>query len=364
MLAGMPERPPPRAAVNAVVAARRALLALADRLIPAQFALFDKTIGIGRTQAIGAIAELGIADLLAQRPQTAAELAPQLNVDADALHRVLRAGAVEGFVKMDRHGRFKLARLGEPLRSDHPASVRDWARYMALPSGTAAWADLTESIRTGKSAFQRVHGMSVWEWFEQHPDEQRTFAGGMRFITEQLTPAIVAGYDWPQGGVVCDVAGGVGTLLAAILRARPDLRGVLVDGAGVLAEADTWLASQGLRERVELKEGNIFERVDAQADVYLLKDVLHDWDDARCAQIVATVRATMAPGSRLVLVEDLQERNTPSPTASLTDIQMLTQCDDGRQRSAAELQALLEGAGLRRGSVTRTSGPALVEGVA
>jgi hypothetical protein len=121
---------------------------------------------------------------------------------------------------------------------------------------------------------------------------------------------------------------------------------------------------RGLRERVELKEGNIFERVEAQADVYLLKDVLHDWDDARCAQIIATVRATMAPGSRLLLVEDLQERNKPSPTASLTDIQMLTQCDDGRQRSAAELQALLEGAGLRRGSVTRTSGPALVEGIA
>jgi hypothetical protein len=345
------------------MATRRALLNLADRVFPAHFALFDKTIGLGRTHVLGTLAELGVADLLAERPQTAEELAAQLAVDADTLHRVLRAAAVEGLVKLDRRGRFKLARLGQPLRSDSPHTMRDWARYLASPATTSAWADLTESVRSGESAFPRVHGMSVWEWFAQHPDEERAFAGGMRRITEELAPAIVAGYDWPRDGTVCDVAGGVGTLLAAILRARPDLRGVLVDGPGVLAEADTWLTSQGLRERVELREGDIFERVEAQADVYLLKDVLHDWGDPACARILATVRATMPPGSRLVLVEDLQERNKPSPTASLTDLQMLTQCDDGRQRSAEELKALLSGAGLRPGSVTLTSGPALVEAV-
>jgi hypothetical protein len=346
------------------MAVRRALLAAADRVLPAHFALFDKTIGVGRTHVLGALAELGVPDLLAQRPQTADELAAQLDVNADALHRVLRASAVEGLVKMDRRGRFSLARLGQPLRSDSPHTMRDWARYMSSPATTEAWADLPASVRSGESAFARVHGMSVWEWFAQHPDEERAFAGGMRRITEELAPAIVAGYDWPQGGVVCDVAGGVGTLLAAILRARPDLRGVLVDGPGVLAEAETWLGSQRLRERVELSAGDIFTRVDAKADVYVLKDVLHDWGDEACAQILATVRATMPPGSRVVLVEDLQERNRVSPTASLTDVQMLVQCDDGRQRSAEELKRLLEGAGLRPGSVTLTSGPALVEGLA
>lgn len=360
----MPDRPPPRAAVTAVMATRRALLNLADRLLPAHFALFDKTIGVGRTHVLGTLAELGVADLLAQRPQTAAELAPELSVDADTLHRVLRAAAVENLVKLDRHGRFTLTRLGEPLRRDSPHSLRDWARYLASPATSSAWADLTESVRTGESAFPRVHGMSVWEWFAKHPEEERAFAGGMRRITEELAPAVVAGYAWPQGGVVCDVAGGVGTLLAAILRERPDLRGVLVDGPGVLAEAEGWLGSQGLRERVELKAGNIFEHVDARADVYLLKDVLHDWGDPACAQILATVRATMPSGARLVLVEDLQERNRPSPTASLTDLQMLTQCDDGRQRSADDLKALLAEAGLRPGAVRMTSGPALVEAVA
>ena len=360
----MPDRPPPRAAVNAVVRARRALLSLADRLIPAQFAVFDKTIGVGRTHVLGTIAELGVADLLAERPQTAAELAPQLQVDADALHRVLRASAVEGFVKMDRKGRFKLTRLGHPLRSDRPDSVRDWARYIALPSTTHAWADLTESVRTGKSSFRRVHGSSVWEWFTAHPEEELIFAGAMRRITEEFAPAIARGYDWPRDGVVCDVAGGAGTLVAALLRYRADLRAVLVDSPGVLAEADSWLTAQGLRDRVELKPGNMFEKVDAQADVYLLKDILHDWDDEASAKILANVRATMPPGSRLIVVEDLQERNSVEPLASLTDIQMLTQCEEGRQRSAAELADLLRGAGLRPGAVKLTSGPALVEAFA
>ena len=266
---------------------------------------------------LGTLAQLGVADALAAGPRTADELAPQLGVDADTLHRVLRAAAVEGLVKLDRRGRFELKRLGQPLRSDSANSLRDWAVYIASPATTRAWADLTESVRSGQSAFPRVNGMSVWKWFAEHPDEERAFAGGMRRITEELAPAIVAGYDWPRDGIVCDVAGGVGTLLAAILRSRPDLRGVLVDGPGVLAEAGTWLSSIALRERVELVEGNIFERVEARADVYLLKDVLHDWGDPACAQILSTVRATMPAG-----------------------------------------------AGLRPGTVRLTSGPALVEALA
>src|SRR4051794_8313609 len=303
--------PPPRRVVQAILRTRRALQALADRMVPAHVALFDKSIGIGRTHVLGAIAELGVADELARGPATAAELAPRVGADADTLHRVLRAAAVEGLVTLDARGRFKLARLGRPLRTDDPQGIRSWARYISLASTAAAWADLPESVRTGRSAFRRRHGLSVWEWFAAHPDEELLFAGAMRRLTEQNAPAIVAGYPWPQSGVVCDVAGGVGTLLAAVLEARPGLRGVLVDAPGVLAQADTWLSSRGLRARVELVEGDIFERVEARADVYVLKDVLHDWDDAACARILATVRATMPPGARLVLAEALQERNVP-----------------------------------------------------
>jgi hypothetical protein len=360
----VPSRPPPRFVVTGVVAARRALRRLSDRLIPAELALFDNTIAVGRTHVIGTLAELGVADELAAGPATAAEIAERVGANADALHRVMRAACVEGLFEMDSAGRFSLTRLSQPLRSDSPVSMRSWARYMALRSSTSAWADLTGSVRTGESAFQRVHGMSVWEWFAKHPDEETLFAGGMRRITEQDAPLIVAGYPWPEAGAVCDVAGGVGTLLAALLEARPRLTGVLVDGPGPLAEARGLMERAGLTERVELAEGDIFERVNADADVFVLKDVLHDWDDERCIRILRTVRATMKPGARIVLVEMLQERNEPHPFASLEDVQMLTQCDGGRQRSADELAGLMRAADLRPGTVRPTIGPALVEGIA
>jgi len=132
----------------------------------------------------------------------------------------------------------------------------------------------------------------------------------------------------------------------------------------VLGEAEEHLARAGVRGRVDLEPGNIFERVDAAADLYVLKDILHDWDDARSARILATVRAAMRPGTRLVVVERVQERNRPDPITSIVDLHMLTQCDGGRQRSVGELQDLLRGAGLEPGRVHLTAGPALVEGVA
>jgi O-methyltransferase domain len=358
------ERVPPKAVVQTVIALRRALLGLADMLVPPHLAIFDRTIGIGRTHLYGAIAEVGIPDELAKGKATAEELAERLDLNADAVHRVLRAGAVDGAVKMDRRGRFSLTRKGATLATGHPHSMHDWARYMALGSSAAAWGALTHTLRTGEPSFNAVHGKSVWDWFAEHPDEERLFAGGMRRMTENDAPFIAAGYPWPEEGTICDVAGGAGTLLARILEARPRARGVVIDAKGVLEAADAHLTDAGVRDRVELVEGNMFESVSAAADVYVLKNVLHDWDDDRCLQILRTVRETMPAGSRLVIVEALQERNEPHPFASLSDVQMLTQCDGGRERSATELQRLLSQAGLRPGGVYETAAPALVEGLA
>jgi hypothetical protein len=358
-------KPPPPRAIDAAFALRRTLLRAADLLLPAWAAAWDKTMGLGRTQVIGAIAELGVADVLASEgPLTAADLAARLDVNADALHRVLRVAAVENFLRVDRRGRFKLTRLGRTLGSDSPITARPWSRYMALASTRNAWGDLDESIRTGRSAFERVHGMSVWDWFAAHPDEERLFAAAMQSITEFDAPALAESSLLPDTGTVCDVAGGVGTLLAEVLAGRPELRGVLVEAPGVLKEAERYLSGRGVSERVELVEGDLFGELSAEADVYLLKNILHDWDDATGAKILAGVRRTMAPGSRLLVVEQLQERNEPHPVSSMSDLLMLTQCVDGRERSRDELRALIMGAGLEPGRVERAGVSALVEGVA
>jgi hypothetical protein len=348
--------------VRVVLAARRLLGSAAEAAVPAEGVLFWRSFGFVSLRLMGAVVEHGVADELT-RPATARQVAERLGLDADVLHRVLRALALDGVVKLHRDGRFSLTDVGRLLRGDHPESMRDWVLYLNLDSTQAAWAGIGESLRTGQPSFPLVHGRSVWAYLAEHPDQEQCFAAAMRRITRMSLRAVVGGYAWPPDGTVCDVAGGVGTLLAGILQARPRARGVLVDAPGVLEQAGGYLRSAGVGDRVEMRTGDIFTGVQARADVFVLKDVLHDWDDAASVRILETVAAAMAPGNRLVVVETPQEPDVADPIASLIDVQMLTQCDGGRQRSVAQLQSLLLSAGLRPGRVRRTSMPALVEAV-
>ena len=360
----MPDRAPPRFAARAVLATRVGIERLGDRLLPSEVATLQRSIGFAPAFTMRALAELEIPEALDGERRTAQDIASEKGLDADALHRVLRYAALHGFVRLDKKGRFRLTRTGAVLKAGHPRTIRPWVLYLTERSTQEAWANVTESIRTGEPSFPATHGESIWSYFAKNPREERQFAAGMRRITEIDVPSIVAGYPWPDTGTVCDVAGGVGTLLAGVLKARPNLRGVLVDGPGVLEEADTHLTSLGLRDRVELSEGDFFERIDAKADVYVMKDVLHDWDDDRCRKILETVRAAMPQGAKVVLVEHLQEPNEVEAVATFVDVHMLTQTDGGRQRSVAELHALLRDADLEPGPVRLTANPGLVEGVA
>jgi hypothetical protein len=356
-----PRRPgtPPRIIARAVLGLREALKRAGDRLAP-EYALLESSVGVIRTRVLGAIAERGLADALAAGPTSADDLAARLGLHADSLHRVLRASAVYGVVKLDRRGRFTLTRAGQLLRSDHPTSLAPWLLHLNQAATDEAYRSLPETLRSGTPSFRVAHGGTTWEHFAANPPEERLFADAMRKFTEADAAMLCGAYRWPAEGVVCDVAGGSGPLLAAALAERPGLRGVLVEAPGVLAEADVYLQRAGVRDRVELREGNFFERIEVEADVYLLKDILHDWDDESSLQILRTIRAAMAPGSELVVLELLQERNRVEPLVSLVDIQMLTQCDGGRQRSVAELHALLREAGLTPGEVHPTAGHALL----
>ncbi len=204
----------------------------------------------------------------------------------------------------------------------------------------------------------------MWQHFAETPEEERIFATAMRKFTELDVPAVVGGYPWPESGTVCDVAGGVGTLLAGVLRARPGLEGVLVDAPGVLSEAEAHLKAAGVRDRVSLSEGDMFERVDAQRGRLPAEGRAARLGRPALPSILGTVRRAMPAGARVVLVETLQEPGSPDPIASLVDVHMMTQCDGGRQRCAAEFHALMREVGLRPGEVRLTAGPALVEGVA
>ncbi len=342
-----------------------AFRALADLVIPAPQAMLVRIGCLWQVQLLHVAARLRIADRVAERGKTAAELAEETGVNPDALNRALRALVTYGVFWMDAEGRVTNNRLAATLRSDRIASMRDPAEYFGSKSNVTAWADVDETIRTGAPAFSRVHGMTMWDWFSKHPDEARVFAGTMTSLTEQDAPAIAAAYDFGKHARVCDVAGGRGTLLAEILAQHAGPRGVLFDEAHVLEIASGYLASRSVGERVERVAGSFFETVPEGCDVYVLKDILHDWNDERCKAILTRVRGAMKEGSVLLVVEILVDRFSTRAPGPLVDAQMMTVCEGGRQRSAEEHGRLLAAAGLklRRVHATATA-MAIVEAVA
>jgi hypothetical protein len=357
--------PPPRFAVGLVLGLRRLLLRAADALVPPQLALFDRIIGLGATQLIRAAVRLGLPDLLEASPRTAADLAQATGADPDALHRTLRGLVAIGLFDLGRDGRFRNNRLSGALRDGAPGSLRNYALYFSSGSNVQAWADFDRTLETGGNAFERVHGATIWDWFDAHPEERETFAGAMGELTELYAPAIACGYPWAEVRRLCDVGGGRGTLLAEILLRHPHLTGVLLDGAGVLDAARPYLAARGVLGRVELVAGSFFEEVPAGCDAYLLKNILHDWDDGRCRVILDCCRRAMTPGKRLLVVETVVEADSVRDLGPLSDLQMMVVCAGGRERSRAELGQLFAECGFRLQRVVATASPmSVLEGLA
>jgi hypothetical protein len=334
---------------------RRLLLGLADRLLPAHIAVVEHAHAFAVAHLLAAVAELGVADQLVHGPKTADQLAPLIGADTEALQRVLRASAVVGIVRLDRAGRFHETRLTRPLRTGHPSAAGEWCRYIGSPSLQAAWAHLAETVCSGDSAFRRVHRTDLFSWFTAHPDEGRHFTLGLGGLTRSEAAMIIAAYPFPDRGVVCDVAGGHGVLLGEILRAHPALRGILVESPLVLAEAKSYFDALGIGDRVELVEGDFFDGFEARADVYVLKWILHDWDDPTCERIIGKVSETMPSGSKLVVIEGEQKTNVPDPRFSMIDAQMLVVTDGGREREGTEIETLVTKAGLTLGTRRHTA---------
>jgi hypothetical protein len=348
-------RTPPRLAVVVSGALRRFFLRCADRMLPAHLAVLEHAHGFAHAYILSTMVELGIPDALRDGPLSADELAARTGADAGTLHRLLRAAAVIGAVRLTDDGRFAGTRFTTVLRADHPSAAADWCRFIGSASHQAAWGDLTESVRTGAGAFRRVHDRSLFDWFATHPEESLHFSSGLGGLTRTEAPAIVSGYPFPDSGTICDVGGGQGVLLAAILEARPGLRGIIVDHPTVLAQALTYLQDRGLADRVELVPGDLMTSVVAHADLYLLKWVLHDWDDATCEQIVRTVARSMPPGTRLLVIEGDLPHDAVDPRFSMIDLQMLVVTEGGRERTSDELGGLLTAAGLDTTTAHRTT---------
>jgi hypothetical protein len=362
----LPPFPVPHAVVRASLALRSRVLGLADRMLPAEAALWDFTAGMQRTKLAGALVSSGLADALSGEARDVRDLARELELSEEVTLRVLGAAAASRLVHLDRDGKARLARLGGPLCRDHPHSIASWVAYQAAPANAAAHGELEGQLRAGAepSGHRRAYGNSVWEYFGEHPEEGARFGEAMRELTAIDLGALSRAYPWPSEGVICDVAGGIGTLLAAILARRPRARGVLIDAPEVLTDAEDFLRSSGVGDRVQRRDGNLFGEMSVHADVYVLKWILHDWSDEAARDILRRIRATMPSGSRVVVIDQHLEPGRPSPFSSLADLLMLVECEGGRERSPGDVHGLMRDAGLTPGRVRHAGLHMVVEGVA
>jgi hypothetical protein len=357
---------PPRPLFAIIVALRNLLVRLWRKLAPPEIAMFESilygfiTVHIARTAC-----ELGIPEQLASGPRSVEELARATGTQPVLLARFLRTLASHQILIEHHDSRYALAPLGRTLLPGTPGSMRGTALMLGSRWIHACWHALADTLRTGKNGAEIAHGSSMWTYLAAHPDERRDFQDAMVNITATDAPAFARAVDFSRAKRVCDVGGGYGTVLAQVLAQNQHLEGVLFDDPAVLEEARPVLDAWGVTDRVRLVGGDFFSAVPSGCDVYFLRQVIHDWDDARAEKILRTVRAAMQAGQR-VLIYDMQRSEWVSqhPAFSL-DLMMMVVTDGGRERSVAEMQALLTRCSFRPGRITPLAAPlGVVEGIA
>lgn len=320
-------------------------------------ALLRMAQGYQLSQALYVAAKLGVADVLASGALEAEAIADKVGAQPAELRRVLRALVASGVFAELEDGRFALNDTAADLRSDAPARTRD----VVINFGEEmyrSFGELLYSVRTGGNAFEAVYGQPLFDYYASHPEAEASGSARMTARSLPVTADLVASDLVDGAATITDVGGGKGTVTAALLEAHPGLRAVLYELATVLPLARDYLTARGVTDRCQLVAGDFFESVPEGADVYLLKSVLHDWDDDRCLTILRNCRVAMATTARPAIVEFvLPERMTDDPAsvpAVLLDLIMMTYAG-GRERTEAELRDLLAQAGLRMESATPLS---------
>lgn len=319
----------------------------------AQSPLVNIALRYMQAQVLYVAAELKVADLLADGPRSSEELALDTGTHAESLLRLLRALVVLGVLAQTEPDRFELTDLGGQLRSDTPDSVRSFVTMVCEPESWQSWGDLLSCLRTGDTAFDRIFGMPFFEYLGHHPEKSATFNAAMSDITRGMAPEIIAGYDFSRFRTAVDVGGGDGTLLAQILRSEPELQGVLFDLPNGLESAAPVLEAAGVADRCQVVPGDFFVSVPDGADAYLVKAVLHDWDDERAVAILRNCRKAMATDGRVLIVERvIPEWITPEASeVVMVDLYMLV-FPGGRERTEPEYRDLLAAAGFTLSAIT------------
>ena len=331
---------------------------------PPEVALTQIMLGSLAAQTVYVAAKLGIADLLADGPKSVEDLAASTDTHAPSLYRVLRAAASLGVFTEQENRTFALNPTAQVLLSNAPNSLRDIAIFMGEDWHWNVWGQTLYSVQSGKSAWARAHGDDVFEYFKDRPDAFGVFNRAMTSLTVLSTKAVIEGYDFSGINKLVDIAGGHGRLLTEIVEANASLQGVLFDMPQVIEGARENVAKSSVADRVELVSGDFFASVPAGGDAYIMKHIIHDWDDERSLVILKNIKQAMNPGGRVLLVESVVTDGNNQDFTKLMDIEMMVS-PGGKERTAAEYKELFEQAGLRLTRIIPTkSAYSVIEAVA
>src|SRR3954469_3243009 len=316
--------------------------------------LLELIVAFRQTQCVRVAVQIGVADQLASGPAASPDLAVACGAKEPFLRRLLRALTGLGLLDQDDDGRYRLTTVGEQMRSDRMGPA---ALFFGCDPVWSAWGALDHAVRTGERPFDRLYGMPVWDYYAANPNQGVRFDAAMASITGRLAEAVVSSYDFSGFTRVVDVGGGDGTLLAAILRSAPSVRGVLFDVPAVVGRAKPALESAGVLDRTELVGGDFRDAVPAGADCCVLKWILHDWDDEVCTTVLRRCREAVssAGGAKLVVIERvLPERVGPEHLdLVLSDLNMMAMTC-GQERTEAEFAEMFAAAGFRMDRVVPT----------
>ena len=307
------------------------------------------------SQAVGVAAHLGIADELAAGPRTSDELGEAVGADPHSVYRLMRLLTSIDVFRQEGDDRFALNPLGETLLTEGAGSVRNFAITETAPGHWLPWGRLFDSVRSGKPMARDTLGMELFDWYAQNPEEAGFFTAAMGNLSALAAAELVRVYDFSKAQKVIDVGGAHGILLEAVLLTNTAARGVLYDLPHVIATAGPSIDPQ-ITDRCELVSGDFFVSVPAGADVHLLKQIIHDWDEERAALVLANCHRALAPGGKLLLVEMVVPADNRRDFAQAMDLNMLAILG-GRERTEAEYRTLLEASGFRLEKVITTQSP-------
>jgi hypothetical protein len=315
------------------------------------------------TQCLAVVAKLDIADRLKEGERSISLLAAESNVHERALYRVMRVLASSGVFVETKPEHFALTPLAEPLRSDSPSTLKDFAIFFGHPVHNAAYANMMHSVRTGETAFDHTHGTELFDYFKTDADFFSIFNDAMTSNSHREARAIAAAYPFSRFGTLTDVGGGRGFLLSEVLKTAPNLKGILFDLPEVVADAKATFADANLGDRLSIEGGSFFESIPVRADAYMMKHIIHDWDDSRATTILRNCVESMNPDGRVLVIDYVIPENNEAHIGKLLDIEMLL-LPGGLERTRTEFERLFTAAGLKLTNIIPTAAPiCVVEGM-